>query len=119
MRDDAAVIGVESTRTAALHAARAAGTPVTVEVGGVAASALGAPRIGDHAWFADRWIDDAVLVDDAAIGAARRWLWDQVRLIAEPGAAVTIAALMTEAWRPEPGSRVVILLCGANTDLAF
>ena len=116
VRDDAIVVGVESSGTAALHAARGAGHPTPVEVGGIAASSLGAPQIGDHAWAANEWIDDAVLVGDEDIQAAQRWLWATARIVAEPGAAAPIAALLTGAWVPEPGAHVVVLVCGANTD---
>ncbi|MDX1690289.1 MAG: threonine/serine dehydratase [Acidimicrobiia bacterium] len=114
IREDARVVGVETAGTPALHAARRAGGPVDVDVGGVAASSLGAPRIGAHAWSANRWIDDAVLVADEAIDEARRWLWEAARLVAEPGALTPLAALLTGAWTPPPDARVVALVCGAN-----
>jgi threonine dehydratase len=41
---------LEPSRAPTLHAARAAGAPVDVEVGGVAADSLGARRIGAIAW---------------------------------------------------------------------
>jgi threonine dehydratase len=118
VRDDAAVVAVESTGTATLHSARSAGRPVDVEVGGLAASSLGAGRIGRYAWAANRWIDESVLVDDDAIRTAQRWLWDTARLVVEPGAATTIAALLSGAWAPPESSHVVAVVCGANTDPA-
>jgi threonine dehydratase len=59
-----------------------------------------------------------VLVDDEAIIAAQRWVWSETRLAVEPAAATTIAALMSERYRPEPGARVVAVLSGANLDPA-
>jgi len=110
------VIATEPERCSSFHAARAAGRPVEVEVGGVASSSLGASMIGDHAWFANQWIDDSVLVDDDQIVTAQRWLWKTARLAVEPSAATTVAALMTGAYRPEVGEHVVALLSGANFD---
>lgn len=117
-RGDTRVIGVETHGTATLHSARAAGGPVDVDVGGVAADSLGSKRLGDIAWEANRWIDDVVLVTDDAVRAAQRALWDECRLIAEPGAATTIAALLSGAYPARPGEKVLALVCGANTDPA-
>jgi threonine dehydratase len=114
-RDDAKVVGVESEGCPTLHAARAAGGPVRVEVGGVAASSLGASLLGDHAWKANRWIDESLLVSDEEILAAQRWLWDTCRVLAEPGACATLAALLTGEYRPDPGEHVVAVISGANT----
>jgi threonine dehydratase len=59
-----------------------------------------------------------VLVPDAAIGAAQRTIWDRVRLVAEPGGATALAALLCGAFVPPAGARVGVLVCGANTDPA-
>jgi threonine dehydratase len=48
--------------------------------------------------------------------AAQRALWSVARLVAEPGGAVAMAALTSQAYVPEPGERVAVLVCGANTD---
>lgn len=110
------VVAVETYGTATFHAAAQAGTPVDVEVSGVAASALGAGRVGEHLWAVRDHIATAVLVDDDAVVAAQRRLWEHARTVVEPGGAVALAALHTGAYRPEPGERVGVLLCGANTD---
>ena len=115
LRDDVRVVAVETEGTPTLHAARAAGHPVDVAVSGIAASSLGAGRIGDHAWAANRWIDKSVLVTDAATQAAQTWLWEHARVVAEPGAATTVAALLSGAYRPGRGEGVTLLICGANT----
>jgi threonine dehydratase len=113
------IVAVEPVGARALYAALEAGEPVDVGVGGVAADSLGARRIGDIAFEMARAAKiDSVLVDDAAIVEARRRLWDEHRLVVEHGTAAAQAALMSGAYRPEPGERVVVLLCGANTDPA-
>ncbi len=56
-----------------------------------------------------------MLVDDGAIRAAQRRLWDVLRVVAEPGAAAPLAALLAGAYRPEPGERVGLVVSGANT----
>lgn len=122
------LVAVEPETACALHAALAAGTPVDVGVSGVAASALGASRLGDICFgLASDVVSDlgkkqqieTVLVSDRAITAAQRSLWQNLRLAVEPGGAATIAALMSGAYRSQQGERVAALLCGANVDINF
>ena len=115
VRDDAAIVGVEPEGCPTLHAARDAGGPVEVDVGGVAASALGASRLGDIAWEANDWIDRSIMVTDQAILEAQAWLWDTCRILAEPAACSPIAALSTGAYSPAQGETVVAVISGANT----
>jgi threonine dehydratase len=111
------VVGVEPVACPTLHAALAAGEPVDVPVGGVAADSLGARRAGDIAYQTVTWCGvRSLLVDDDAIVAARRDLWDRYRIAVEYGAAAAWAALATGAYRPAEGERVTVILCGANTD---
>ena len=42
-------------------------------------------------------------------------LWKVLRVVAEPGGAAAMAALLSGRWRPPAGSTVGVLLCGANT----
>ena len=115
----ARVIAVEPELCPTLHEARRIGEPVDVEVGGVAASSLGAARIGELPWAANKWISDSLLLSDEEILAAQRWLWEKCRIVAEPSASTTIAALLTEGYRPSPGEKVVALISGANTTVSF
>ena len=59
-----------------------------------------------------------VPVSDDAILAAQRALWDDVRLIVEPGGATAFAALRSGAYVPSPGERVCVVLSGGNCDPA-
>jgi threonine dehydratase len=113
------VVGVESQACNTLHAALAAGRPVDVKPSGYAVDSLGAARIGSLAFaIARQAVDRVVLVSDADIAEAQAWLWDTVRLLTEPGGATAFAALLSGAYAPEPGERVGIIVCGANTDPA-
>ncbi|MBF6163364.1 threonine/serine dehydratase [Streptomyces gardneri] len=112
-------VAVEPARCRALHAAIAAGKVVDVAVDSVAADSLGARRASEMALTAARRYEvDSVLVEDAAIVAARRELWEERRLAVEHGAATALAAILGDepAFRPAPGERVCVVLCGANTD---
>lgn len=113
-RDDMRVVATEPERCASFHAARANGRPVKVEVGGVAASSLGAESIGEYAWHASRWVDESVLMDDSDIVDAQRWLWANVKLAVEPAAATTVAALLSGAYQPRVGEHVVAMISGGN-----
>lgn len=117
--NDVRVIGVEPANSPTLTAALQAGEPVDVEVSGVAADSLGARRAGLLAHeICDRFLHRMVTVPDEAIVDAQRRLWRDVHLVVEPGAAAPLAALLTGAYDPEPDERVVIIVCGANTDPA-
>ena len=114
--DRARIVAVESEECPTLHEARRAGRPIDVEIRpGSATSSLGASRIGDIPWSANRWIDESVLVSDPEILAAQSWLWDTTRIVAEPSGCVPIAALRSGAVAPEKGEQVVALISGANT----
>jgi len=114
----ARVVAVEPVGAPTLHAALAAGEPVDVPVSGVAQDSLGARRVGTIAFELATAAPDlvSVLVDDAAIVAARAELWSEARIASEHGAATAFAALTSGVYVPGPGERVVTVVCGANTD---
>ncbi|MGI8763652.1 MAG: serine/threonine dehydratase [Ilumatobacteraceae bacterium] len=113
------VVGVEPVASCCLRTALDHGRPTAVEVSGVAADSLGAKRLGDIAWsVVRRFVDDAVVVDDDDIRDAQRVLWDQFRLVVEPGGATALAALRAAAFVPEAAERVVVIVCGSNCDPA-
>lgn len=115
--DRAQVIGVEPDLAPTLHRTLEAGELVDVKVGGVASDSLGARRFGSLAFEAVRANGvRSVLVSEDAIVAARNELWREYRLAVEHGAAVPQAALLTGAYQPAPDERVVVVVCGANTD---
>ncbi len=113
------VVALEPERAPTLHSARAAGRPVDVDVGGIAADSLGARRIGDIAWqVAQQHVHASLLLTDDAIRAAQQWLWRELKLAVEPAAALGLAALQSGAYRPREGETVALILCGANCDPA-
>ena len=112
------IVAVETEGTPTLHAARCAGKPVEVAISGIAADALGASLIGTPNFeIAQLLVRDALLVSDDAVRTTQRALWDELRLIAEPAGATALAALLAGAYKPAPGERVGVLICGANTEL--
>jgi threonine dehydratase len=112
------VVSVEPERAPSLHAALQAGKLVDVEIGGIAADALGATHVGALMFeIAREHIRDAVLVSDATIVQAQHALWREAQIAAEPGGATALAALLSGAYRPRDGERVGVLVCGGNVAL--
>jgi threonine dehydratase len=50
--------------------------------------------------------------------AAMRLLFDDLKLVVEPGGAAAIAALMGSLKARLQGKKVAAILCGSNIDLA-
>lgn len=129
-------VAVEPENSRALNAALDADKVVDVPVDSVAADSLGARRTCRLAFHAAKQRGaKSVLVPDSEIVRARKALWEQYRLVVEHGAATSLAALLAPpqlvtqrlvaqsrvvrrgpAYKPRSGERVVVVLCGANTD---
>jgi threonine dehydratase len=111
------VIGVEPTCAPKLSRARAAGQPVSIGASAGLADGLLAVQIGS-APFAHHqaYVDDVVTIDDDALRGAMRALLDRMKLVVEPSGAITVAALMTGAVRPE--GETVAVLSGGNIEWA-
>ena len=110
------VIGVEPEAAPTLTRALAAGMPVDAPAGGVAADSLAPKRVGSLMFPIAQAHVKTVLVSDDAIRDAQKALWKVLRIVAEPGGAAAMAALLSGAWKPHAGATVGVLLCGANTD---
>lgn len=109
------IVAVEPETSCALHAALQAGTPVDVDVSGVAANALGARRVGQIGFdLAHAQGIQTVLVTDDAITTAQRALWREHRQLVEPAGAAALAALMAGAYVPAADEKVAVLVCGGN-----
>jgi len=118
-RNDIKVVIVEPEGSRCVGAALDAGEPIDVSVESIAADSLGAKRVGVVPFAAiSRYADQAITVPDEAIATAQNQLWASLRLIAEPGGAAALAALINGAYKPSQGERVGVIVCGANTDPA-
>ena len=110
------VVGVEPEAAPTLFEALKAGTPVDAPAGGVAADSLAPRRVGELMFpIARSHVARVVLVSDEAILAAQRRLWEAVRIVAEPGGAAALAALLAGAYVPAAGERVGVVVSGGNT----
>jgi len=110
------VIGVEPFASPTLTKAMQAGHPVDAEAGGLAADSLAPRRVGDRVFpIAKEYVDSTVLVSDEAILKAQNVLWQVVRVVAEPGGAAAFSAILSGAYKPKKGERVVVIVSGGNT----
>jgi threonine dehydratase len=111
------LIGVEPRAAPTLYRALEAGRPVDAEAGGIAADSLAPRRVGEIMFpLAQRYVERVVLVEDDDIRDAQRALWRELRVVAEPGGAAAMAGLTSGAYRPQPGERLAVIVCGGNTD---
>ncbi|MEE6040206.1 threonine ammonia-lyase, biosynthetic, partial [Avibacterium paragallinarum] len=110
------VIGVESKDSACLYHALKAGQPVDLERVGLFADGVAVKRIGDETFrLCQQYLDDVVLVDGDEICAAMKDIFENVRAIAEPSGAVSLAGLKKYVKENNiQGETLVNILSGAN-----
>jgi len=110
------VVGVEPESAPTLSEALKAGRPVDAPAGGIAADSLAPRRVGELMFpIAQAHVARVALVSDAAIRRAQDALWSAVRIVAEPGGAAALAALLGGAYVPAVGERVAVLVSGGNS----
>ena len=110
------VVGVEPFASPTLTKALEAGRPVDAEAGGLAADSLAPQRVGERVFpIVREYAPQTVLVSDEAIANAQAVLWRAVRIVAEPGGAAALSALLSGVYTPQPGERVAVIISGGNT----
>jgi threonine dehydratase len=110
------IVGVEPEAAPTLHNALRAGHPVDSPAGGIAADSLAPKQVGALMFpIAQKCVSGVILVTDDAIQQAQQALWKVLRIVAEPGGAAAFAAILSGRYRPQPGERVGVLVCGGNT----
>ena len=62
-------------------------------------------------------VDDIVTVEEADIIRAMRLIWERMKIVVEPSAAVPLGALLGRSLDVQ-GKRVAVILSGGNVDLA-
>jgi threonine dehydratase len=108
------VIGVEPDGAAKMKSSVDAGQPVVLERTSSIADGLLPVRPGDLTFaHVKQFVDDIVTMDDAAIGAAVKWLFTHAKIVAEPSGAITVAAVMA-AGAPSGDSETVAVISGGN-----
>jgi threonine dehydratase len=111
------IVGVEPEGAAAMWRSRQAGQPMRLEKVATIADGLSAPFAGSVPFeLVQRYVDDLVLVSDAAIREAMILILERCKQLAEPGGAAGLAALLSGAAQVAPGAPVVVVLSGGNVD---
>jgi threonine dehydratase len=97
----------------------AAGAPQKLELVATVADSLGAPYALPYSFdLCRRFVDEIVLIEDAAMINAMRLALDALKLTLEPAGAAATAALVGPLRERLAGKRVGVLVCGSNIDLA-
>ena len=110
------VIGVEPEGADDARRSLAAGALVPPMSPASIADGLLAP-LGDKTFaIIRRYVDDISAVSETAIAHAMRTVWERMKIIIEPSAAVTVAAIL-EGKVDIAGQRCGIILSGGNVDL--
>jgi threonine dehydratase len=110
------VVAVEPEAAPTLHCAFEADRPVDAKAGGIAADSLAPRRVGELVFpIARQFVERVALVTDDAIAQAQRALWEVTRIVAEPGGAAALSALLSGRYQPRAGERVGVLVSGGNT----
>jgi threonine dehydratase len=110
------VIGVQPRDTDAMYQSVAAGRRVTLDHIGIFVDGVAVRTTGHYTFpIVQKTVDEIILVDNDAICAAIKDVFDDTRAIVEPAGALAVAGLKAYTERGESiGKDFVALLSGAN-----
>ena len=111
------IIGVEPVGAPTLYESVRAGKVVELSQITTTAGTL-APRSSAviNLEIIQQHVDEIMLVTDAEMREAARWLWLEMGVAAELSGAAAVAALLSGKVSPTPSEKVCALVCGAGTD---
>ncbi|MGB6976612.1 MAG: threonine/serine dehydratase [Gammaproteobacteria bacterium] len=111
------IFGVEPEGADAMYRSFQAGKPQSIEKPDTIADSLGAPYTLPYCYFLCKtFVDDVVLVSDAALRQAMRLLQEEMKLAVEPAAAAPTAAWSGPLRERLQGKRVALIISGTNID---
>lgn len=115
MKPDVRIVGVEPVGAPSMVESLKAGRVIALPEVRTIADTL-APRTVSEATLelTQRYVDDVVLVDDASMIDAMRWLWLNVNQLTEPAGAAVMAALLQGRVDASRFRHPVALICGGN-----
>jgi threonine dehydratase len=109
------VVGVQTEKTAAMHASLAAGRLTSPPYGETLCEGLSGDVDARSLALAARVLDGVVLVTEAAVRRAMRRLFQEEGIVAEGSAAVGVAAVVEGAIE-RIGGPAAVVLTGGNVD---
>lgn len=111
------VIGVEPELANDVAQSFRAGKRISIPTPATIADGLRTNCTGEKNFpIIQQYVDDIVTVSEEGIVAAMRELWQKLRIVIEPSAAVAFAAIR-EGKLPAAGKRIGLILTGGNVDL--
>ncbi|MFZ6773001.1 threonine ammonia-lyase [Undibacterium sp. SXout7W] len=116
---ECAVYGVEPYGADAMYRSFESGHTETLETVQSVADSLCAPYTMEYSYRVCRqFVDEIVRVSDDDICHAMSYLYKDVKLVAEPAAAVATAGLFGPLRTRLNGKKIGIIVCGSNVDPA-
>lgn len=114
------VIGVEPEDGADANASWRSGEIVALaEVPETIADGLRTRAIGKrNIVIMRKFVSDMMTASEAEIFEALKFIWERMKIIAEPSAAVALAPLLSGTFKALSGSRIGILISGGNVNVA-
>ena len=111
------IVGIEPVGSPTLQASLAAGQVVRLPAVTTRVATMACGRTEQENFEIVRGtVDEIVLVEDADMLDAARWLWFEFGVAADLSGAAAVAALRAGQVRPRPGERVCGLVCGAGSE---
>ena len=108
------VVGVETEAANHAYLSKRAGERVTIAPPDTIADGIRTTALGTVTWPIVRdSVDDVVLVSEAEVKAAMRFLLLRMKILAEPTGAVAVAAALTGKLN-HYGSRIGVIISGGN-----
>ncbi|WP_268810533.1 threonine ammonia-lyase, biosynthetic [Thauera chlorobenzoica] len=116
LRPETKVIGVETVDANAMTLSLAEGRPVELEQVGIFADGTAVKRVGDETFrLCQQYVDEMILVDNDAICAAIKDVFEDTRSILEPSGALAVAGAKEYARRHKLRDKnLVAVASGAN-----
>lgn len=116
VRPEIKVIGVEAIDADAMTQSLKAGKRISLEQVGLFADGAAVKQVGEHTFkLCQEYVDDMILVDNDAICAAIKDVFEDTRSILEPAGALAVAGLKEYVKRHQLSGKTLIgIASGAN-----
>lgn len=116
VRPEIKVIGVEAKDAEAMTESLKKGERVTLAQVGLFADGAAVKQVGEHTFkLCQQYVDEMIVVDNDAICAAIKDVFEDTRSILEPAGALAVAGLKTYAERERlHGKTLIAVASGAN-----
>ena len=116
LRPEIKIIGVEAVDADAMTQSLKAGKRVMLEQVGLFADGAAVKQVGEHTFaLCQQYVDDMILVDNDAICAAIKDVFEDTRSILEPAGALAVAGAKEYAKRHQLKNKTLVgIASGAN-----